>query len=69
MADRERTYILYDERAFIEGTDKAVVLVACESSKEANGYKGEFGPMCCYSYRCTKKRELVDEQWEWNWNV
>lgn len=68
----KRLWILYDSRACGGvGTDNAVVLVACDSNKEAQSYKGEYGSMACYSYKIEKrsngKEYLVDEQWEWDY--
>lgn len=66
----KKTWILYDGRACggLSSTDDAAVLVACDSNKEAKSYKGQYGTMACYSYK-HKGRELVDEQWEWDWHV
>lgn len=63
-----RSWILYDGRAMADqGTDDAMVLVACDSEKEASDYKGDFGDMACYSYDLTSKNELVRERWEWDY--
>lgn len=72
MNPKKREYILYDARACGgAGTDDATVLVACNSNKEAESYKGDYGAMACYSYAVEKgadgKRMLVDEQWEWDY--
>lgn len=68
----KRAYILYDGRAQAnQGTEDAVILVACSSNKEARSYAGEYGDMACYSYREHGDWEegdtLIDEQWEWDW--
>ena len=66
QAKEQRTYILYDSRACGGDTEDASVLVCCESNREACEYKGDYGPMACFSYR-RDGRNLVDERFEWNW--
>ncbi len=67
----KRIWILYDSRACgAVGTDDALVLVACDSEKEAKSYCGDYGAMACYSYAEVKrdgKNILEDEKWEWDY--
>lgn len=65
----KRFFILFDSRACGDaGTDDAAVLVACDGGdKEAQTYKGDFGDMAAYSYEVTKKNELINERWEWDY--
>jgi len=63
-----KMWILYDGRACGNaGTDDASVLVACDSAKEADVYKGDYGSMACYSYDIVDGK-LVNRQWEWDWH-
>ena len=71
-----RKYILYDGRAMGGGgTENASVLTFCDTMAEAKSWKGQFGPMACYSYRAVKyegpthegNNTLDDERWEWDY--
>ena len=73
-----RIYLLYDARACGDcgqngPPDESLVLVTCESDHEARSCAGDFGDMACYSYSekrvSSRKTEVVDERWEWDWCV
>ena len=65
--EERRLYVLYDDRACgAQGTEDATVLVSCESEEEALSYRGDFGPMACYSYAIGPGDQLEDERWEWD---
>ena len=52
----------FREQFFPCDTDGASIFVSCNSLKEAQSYKGEFGDMnCIYSYDI-KGRELINEK-------
>lgn len=66
----KKIYCVYDGRACGgAGTDDALVMVCCNSLKEAQSYKGEYGTMTAvYSYdesiQNNGKRLLINEKWE-----
>lgn len=61
--EKEKLYIIYDERAISQDTENAMVMVTCESLEEARGYKGEYGEKCpVYSYDIKKGNKLVNEK-------
>ena len=58
-------WILYDGRACGDaGNDSAVVLVSCDSDKEARSYAGQYGEMACYVY----DEETQEDRWLWDWS-
>jgi hypothetical protein len=62
-------WILYDGRASLgRGTDRAAVLVACDSKAEARGSVRGYGASACYSYAVKGRDVLADERWEWDWS-
>lgn len=59
----------YQMRELLNGVVNRI-LVVCESEAEAKSYKGDFGPMACYSYKGNLEdpnSPLTDEKFEWNW--
>ena len=57
-------WILYDGRACgSAGTDRASVLVSCDSDEEARSYAGDYGTMACYTYEEASQVEI----WQWDW--
>ncbi len=63
---RRKHWILYDGRASGgpgSDSDAAVVLVSCDSDKEARSYAGDYGDMACYTY----DEQTQEELWLWDW--
>ncbi len=59
----EKLYIIFDERAILQGTDKATCMVTCDSLEEAREYKGEYGKRCpVYSYDIKRGDRLINEK-------
>lgn len=59
-----KMFVIYDERAFLDGTDEASVLCTARSLKEAKRDVREMFPRgVIYSYDM-KGDELVNEQFE-----
>lgn len=60
----KRLYLVYDGRAIGGDTDAAMVMVSCDSLKEARSYKGDFGNDCViYSYKIVGEN-LIEERFE-----
>lgn len=64
---KKYSFLLFDGRACGgEGNEDALVLVACDSDKEARSYAGDFGDMACYQYELVGG-EWTNEEWWWDW--
>lgn len=62
----ERTWILYDSRAWTGDTEDASVCEASDEPYIKAEYDGAYGGVACYSY-ARDGQNLVDERHEWNW--
>ncbi len=64
VSEPRKLFIVYDERAMLDGTDEAAVLCTAQSLKEARrDVRTMFHRGVIFSYD-TKGEELVNEQFE-----
>lgn len=61
------TFVVYDGRACGgRGTDRAQVMVACETLEEARSFNGDFGEVAIYSYEDDGSNEKWIEDYREN---
>ena len=60
---KRKTYLLYDGRAVLDGTDEAAVLTVSKTLKEARrDARDGYGECAIYEYDVTPEGELINER-------